>query len=168
MTHFNFDINYLKLVSDFTDLRSQSHTTAITSDASHKYGVPSKPTFLSNVATNQEFPRSHLQVPKFARLAHRTQESVANSPCCNCILLSMVSFIVVFQLHSCVQLFATPRTAPCQASLSFTISWSLLKLMSIESVMSSNHLDLCCPLLHLHSILPCIRVFSKKSALPSR
>ena len=80
MTHFNFDINYLKLVSDFTDLRSQSHTTAIISDASHKYGVPSKPTFLSNVATNQEFPRSHLQVLKFARLAHRTQESVANSP----------------------------------------------------------------------------------------
>ena len=56
MTHLNFDTNYLKLVLDFTGLRSQSHTTAITSDASHKYGVPGKPILLSNLATNQEFP----------------------------------------------------------------------------------------------------------------
>ena len=53
-----------------------------------------------------------------------------------------------------IQLFATPWTAACQASLSFTISWSLFKLMSIESVMSSNHLILCCPLPLLHSIFP--------------
>ena len=59
---------------------------------------------------------------------------------------------------------ATPWTAACQASLSFTISWSLLKLMSIESVMPSNHLIFCHPLLLLPSIFPSIRVFSKKSA----
>ena len=55
-------------------------------------------------------------------------------------------------------------TAACQASLSFTISRSLLKLMSIESVMPSNHLILCCPLVLLPSIFPSIRVFSNKSA----
>ena len=55
-----------------------------------------------------------------------------------------------------------------QASLSFTISWSLLKLTSIESVMPSNHLILCHPLLHLPSIFPSIRVFSNKSALHIR
>ena len=60
---------------------------------------------------------------------------------------------------------ATPWTAACQASLSFTITWSLLKLMSIESVMPSNHLILCHPLLLLPSILPSIRVFSSESVL---
>ena len=64
-----------------------------------------------------------------------------------------------------VQLFATPWTAACQASLSITNSWSLLKPMSIESVMPSNHLILCRPLLILPSIFPIIRVFSNKSAL---
>ena len=59
----------------------------------------------------------------------------------------------------------TPWIAACQASLSFTNSQSLLKLMSIESVMPSNHLILCHPLLLLPSILPSIRVFSNKSAL---
>ena len=59
----------------------------------------------------------------------------------------------------------TPWTAACQASLSFTISQSLLKLMSIGSMMSSNHLILCCPLLFLPSILPSIRVFSSESVL---
>ena len=58
----------------------------------------------------------------------------------------------------------TPGTAACQASLSFTISQSLIKLTFIESVMSSNHLNLCCPLL-LPSIFPSIRVFSNESAL---
>ena len=56
-------------------------------------------------------------------------------------------------------------TAACQASLSFTISWSLFKLMSIESVMPSNHLILCHPLLLLPSIFPRIRVFSNESVL---
>ena len=71
------------------------------------------------------------------------------------------------QLLSCFQLFATPWTAACQASLSITNSWSLLKLMSIKSVMPSNHLILCCPLL-LPSIFPSIRVFSKESVLHIR
>ena len=62
----------------------------------------------------------------------------------------------------------TPRTAAHQASLSVTNSWSLLKLMSIESVMPSNHLILCRPLLLLPSIFPNIRVFSNESALPIR
>ena len=70
--------------------------------------------------------------------------------------------------HSCSQLFATPWIAACQASLSFTISRSLLKLMSIESVMPSNHLILCRPLLLLPSIFPIIRVFSSESALRIR
>ena len=66
---------------------------------------------------------------------------------------------------SCVCLFVTPWTAARQASLSITNSWSLLKLMSIESVMPSNHLILCCPLLLPPSIFPSIRVFSSESAL---
>ena len=60
---------------------------------------------------------------------------------------------------------ATPWTTPRQASLSFTISWSLLKLMSTESVMPSNHLVLCCPLLPLPSTFPSIRVFFNESVL---
>ena len=73
--------------------------------------------------------------------------------------------VVVLQLLSYVQLFVTPWTAAHQASLSFTISLSLLKLMSIELVMPSNHLILCRPLLLLPSISPIIRVFSNESAL---
>ena len=69
------------------------------------------------------------------------------------------------QSLSRVQLFATPWTAAWQASQSITNSWSLRKLMSIESVMPSNHLILCRPLLLLPSILPSIRVFSNESAL---
>ena len=72
------------------------------------------------------------------------------------------------QSLSRVQLFATPWTAACQASLSITNSWSLLKPMSIESVMPSNHLILCYPLLLLPSIFPSIRVFSNESALRIR
>ena len=64
-----------------------------------------------------------------------------------------------------VQLFATPWTAAHQASLSITNSRSLLKLMSIESMMLSSHLILCCPCLHLPSIFPSIRVFSNESVL---
>ena len=69
------------------------------------------------------------------------------------------------QSLSLVQLFVTPWTAARQVSLSFTISQSLLKLMSIESVMPSNHLILCHPLLLVPSIFPSIRVFSKELAL---
>ena len=73
--------------------------------------------------------------------------------------------IVVVQLPGCVQLFVTPWTGACQASLSLTISLSLPKFMSIELVMLSNHLILCCPLLILPSIFPSIRVFSNELAL---
>ena len=72
------------------------------------------------------------------------------------------------QLLSRVWLFATPWTAACQASLSVTNSRSWLKLMSVESVMPSNHLILCHPLLLLPSIFPSIRVFSNKSVLRIR
>ena len=77
-------------------------------------------------------------------------------------------FVVVVQLLSRVQLFATPWAAVCQPSLSFTISQSLLKLMPIESVMPSNHLILCCPFLLLSSVFPSIRVFSNESVLRIR
>ena len=73
-----------------------------------------------------------------------------------------------FQLLSHVWLFVTPWTAARQASLSFTNSWCLLKLISIESVMPFNHLVLCRPLLLLPSIFPSIRVFSNESALRIR
>ena len=72
------------------------------------------------------------------------------------------------QSLSHVQLFVTPRTAARQASLSITNSQSLLKLMSIELVMPSNHLILCCPLLFPPSIFPSIRVFSNESFLHIR
>ena len=72
------------------------------------------------------------------------------------------------QLLSCVQLFATPWTTACQTSLSITNSQSLLKLMSIESVIPSNHLILCHPLLLLSSIFPSIRIFSNESVLRIR
>ena len=76
--------------------------------------------------------------------------------------------ISLVQWLSCVQLFATPWTAASQASLSITNPQSLLKLMSIELVMPSNHLILCHPLLLLPSVIPSIRVFSNDSALHIR
>ena len=82
-------------------------------------------------------------------------------------IFSSVQFSSV-QSRSRVRLFATPWTAERQASLSITNSRSLLKLMSIETVMPSNYLILCCPLLLLPSIFPSIRVFSNESALCSR
>ena len=74
----------------------------------------------------------------------------------------------MFKSLSHVHLFVTPCTTAHQASLSFTISLSLLKLMSIKLVMLSNHLILCCPLLLLPSIFPTIRVFSNESVLRIR
>ena len=66
------------------------------------------------------------------------------------------------QSFSCVRPFATPWTAKCQAALSITYSQSLLRFMSTESVMLSNHFILCCPLLLLPSIFPSIRLFSNE------
>ena len=81
--------------------------------------------------------------------------------------LKTVQFISVQSL-SCVRLFAAPWIAARQASLSITNSQSSLKLMSIESVMPSSHLILCCPLFLLPPIPPSIRVFSNESALRMR
>ena len=88
---------------------------------------------------------------------------------CKLNIHSIVSvWLSSVQLLSRVRLFVTPWTAACQASLSITNSRSLLKLMSVESVVPSNHLILCCPLLLLPSIFPSIRVFSKESVLHIR
>ena len=75
---------------------------------------------------------------------------------------------VVVQSLSCVQLFVTPWTTACQASLSITNSQSLLKLMSVKSIMPSDNRILCCPLLLPPSIFPSIRVFSNESVLHIR
>ena len=80
------------------------------------------------------------------------------------LLLFLIQFSSV-QLLSCVQLFVTPWTAAHHASLSITNSQSSFKLMSVESLMQSNHLILCHPLLPLPSIFPSIRVFSDESVI---
>ena len=77
-------------------------------------------------------------------------------------------FFVVVQSLSCVRLSETPQTAARQASLSFTIYRNLLKLISVESMMPSNHLILCHPLLRLPSVFPSIRVFTNELALHIR
>ena len=86
----------------------------------------------------------------------------------NKIIFFILKIFCSVQSYSCVWLFVTPLTAARQASLSITDSWSLLKLMSMESVMPSNHLILCHPLLLLPSIFPRIRVFSNESVLHIR
>ena len=92
--------------------------------------------------------------------------------CWTCFLVHRACSISIqfssIQALSHVWLFATPWTTACQASLFITNSWSLLKLMSIELVMPSNHLILCHPLLLLPSIFPSIRVFSNESVLHIR
>ena len=82
----------------------------------------------------------------------------------SCLIINISSV----QSLSHVRPFATPWTAASQASLSITNSRSLLKLMTIESVMSSNHLIFCCPLLLLPSMFPSIRVYSNESVLRIR
>ena len=89
---------------------------------------------------------------------------------CNyCVLLytlfSFLRFVITVQSLSCIRLFATPCIAACQASLSITNSWNLLRLMSIELVLPSNHFILCHPLLLLSSVFLNIRVFSSVSAV---
>ena len=87
---------------------------------------------------------------------------------CMCVSVCMARWGRSIPSLSRVRLFATPRTAARQASLSMTNSWSLLTLTSIESVMPSSHLILCRPLLLLPSIFPSIRVFSIESVLRIR
>ena len=83
----------------------------------------------------------------------------------NAHIFGRLSLMNLLLLFSRIRLFVVPWTAKCQASLFFTIPWSLFRLMSIESVMSSNHLILYRPLLLLHSKVSCIRVFSSELAL---
>ena len=81
------------------------------------------------------------------------------------VYINIYICVIAIQLLNCVRLFASPRTAASQASLSFTISQSFLKLKSSELAMPSNHLIFCHPLLLLPSLFPNIRVFSNESAL---
>ena len=90
-----------------------------------------------------------MQIIKFTGL-----QLIAEFPC-----------VCMLSHFSCVWPFATLWTAACQASLSFAISWNLLRFMSLELMMPSNHLILCHPLLLLHSVFLSIRVFSSESAL---
>ena len=85
-----------------------------------------------------------------------------------CLLIYLIHILSSVQSLSCIRVFVTPWTTACQASLPITNSWSLPKCMSIESVMPSNHLILCHPLLLLPSIIPSIRVFSNESAVHIR
>ena len=97
----------------------------------------------------------------YDKLAPNISNHSAENPLCFRMFQSVQSL-------SCVRLFATPWTAAHQSSLSIISSWSLLKLMSIESVMPSSHLIVCRPLLFLPSIFPSSRVFSKESVLHIR
>ena len=106
---------------------------------------------------------SHWTTGKSLHLLFLWQNDIPNSLWETTILRS---HIFVVQSLSCVPLFVTPWTAAaCQASLSFTIFRNLLKLISIELVMPSNHLILCCPLLLLPSIFPSIKLFSNEFSL---
>ena len=105
----------------------------------------------------------YLSIPIFTK--HNIWHCVNQIRRWNCLLTDLNNKFSSIQSLSCVRLFATPWTTARQASLSITISRSLPKLMSIESVMPSDRLILCCPLLLLPSIFPNIRVFSNESAL---
>ena len=102
----------------------------------------------------------------FVPTPHKCEGITSVPQLCQWELVSTVHF--VFQSISCVWLFVIPWTAARQASLFFTVPKSLLKLMSAGSVMPSNHLIFCCPLLLLPSIFPSIRVFSSELTLVIR
>ena len=105
------------------------------------------------------------QNPKDIRIKNQLSDAFNNNMPSKFLLQHFESthFLVVHSL-SHVQRFATPWTAASQVSLSFTVSWSQLTFMSIESMMLSNHLILCCSLLFLPSIFPSIKVFSRELA----
>ena len=104
----------------------------------------------------------HFLLPVSPLVSNRSCQLV-NVSCCTVLLYFSKSCFV--QLLSHVQLLVTPWIEVCQAPLSSTVSWSLFKFMSTESVMLSNHLILCCPLFLFPSILPRIRVFFHESAV---
>ena len=111
-----------------------------------------------------------LKPPKstLGNFSRHLKNCVDNFSCVDDIVLFMLFQFSSVQSLSRVQLFSTPWAAARQASLSITNSWSLPKLMSIESVIPASHLILCRPLLLLPSIFPSIRVFSNESALHMR
>ena len=117
---------------------------------------------------NPFFPRLPSQLLASASFLVPHKIWSCHIPALNLLVISPWHEFSSVQSLSRVQLFATPRTAACQVSLSITNSCSLFKLMSIASVMPSNHLILCCPLLLSPSIFPSIRVFSNESALRIR
>jgi len=133
---------------------------------SHKYACIS---FLSLPPTSSSHTSRSSQSTRLSSLCY-TVTSHYLSVLHMVMLICIMNFQsgVFFQLLSCIQLVATSWDAAHQASLSFTISWRLLKLMSIELVMPSNHHILCWLLLCLPSIFPSIRVFSNESALCNR
>ena len=112
---------------------------------------------------NTELCRTHSSSPWHD--LHRNQYYQNDT---NVVYTYNTTFSQSLQLLSHVRLFMTLWTAAHQVSLSITNSQSLLKLMTINSVIPSNHLNLCCPLLLLPSVFPSIRVFSDESALPDR
>ena len=115
------------------------------------------------LGSNERFTSENGGFPK----RHRLAEQMKTCVCMHFHVTTSVCFSSVQSL-SRVQLFAIPWTSARQASLFITNCWSLLKLMSIELVMPSNHLILCHPLLLLPSIFPSIRVFSNESVLHIR
>ena len=129
---------------------------------------------MSSVHLVCSFSRAHLQAGgdrnidhKNSRISPTSAGKVPSSPPIISVHVFMTkeSHSVVVHLLTCVRLFVSPWTAACQASLSITNSWSLLKLMSIQSVMPFSHLILCRPLLLLPSVFPSIWVFSNESVL---
>ena len=126
-------------------------------------GVTRVHTLLERAAKGRATSVSHLALTDV--VFHNLPPDWFIRPGCQSVLFFFFNVVVVQSL-GCVWLFMTPWTAARQASLSFTISWSLLKLMSIESMMPSNHLILCHPF--SPSIFPSIRVFSNESVLRIR
>ena len=109
-----------------------------------------------------------IPILKIKNLKHREKGNLTQSHSSQETESEFKGPLAIAQSLSHVRLFVTPWTAANQTSLTLTISWSLLKLMSIESVMPFNHLILRCPLLLLPSILPSIKVFFNESALHIR
>ena len=123
----------------------------------HPHHLP--PSIFPNIRVFSNESVIHIRWPKYWSFSFSINPSNEYS--------GLISFRMDW-LGSCVQLFVIPWIAAQKASLSFTISWSLLKFMSIESIILSNHLIFCRPLLLLPSIFPSIRVFSNESALCTR